>query len=117
MNRNILILISAACVILAAFSSAQAAKHPFDADQKIDPALAEMLAEGELEKIPVIVMLKENAHSDSDRLIPVDFISDDILPEYLISGDLISNDLTIRYRYRLIPGLAGDATAKACRRR
>ncbi|HUS74781.1 MAG TPA: S8 family peptidase [Methanothrix sp.] len=115
MNRNILILISAACVILAAFSFAQAAEHPFNADQKIDLALAEMLAQGDGENIPVIVMLKENANSNPDHLVPDDFVSD-ILPESLISDDLISDDLTIRYRYRLIPGLAGEATAKAIKK-
>ena len=92
MNRRILILISSACIILAAFSSAQAAKLPPNGDHKIDPALAEMLDQGKEEKIPVIVMLKANAH------------------------DLISDDLTIRYRYRLIPGLAGEATAIAIKK-
>lgn len=98
MNRKILILISAACIILAALSSVQAAKLPSnlseskDVPQKIDPALAEMLDQGRVEKIPVIVMLKANG------------------------SDLISGDLTIRYRYRLIPGLAGEATSKAIKK-
>jgi hypothetical protein len=74
---------------LAVFSSAQAAKLPFNANQKIDPALAEMLDRGLDEKIPVIVMLKAN------------------------TNDLISDGLTIRYKYKLIPGLAGEATAIA----
>ncbi|MEI8004408.1 MAG: S8 family serine peptidase, partial [Methanothrix sp.] len=92
MNRNILILISAACIILAFISSAQASKLPSNADQKIDPALAEMLDRNLEEKIPVIVILKANAN------------------------ELISDDLTIRYRYRLIPGLAGEATAIAIKK-
>ncbi|MCX6672447.1 MAG: S8 family peptidase [Methanothrix sp.] len=86
---------------MAAFSSAQAAKLPTKADQKIDPALAEMLDRGLEEKIPVIVMLKSIAPSNQDRLI---------------LDDLISDDLTIRYRYRLIPGLAGEATAIAIKK-
>ncbi len=87
MNRNILILTSAACIILAVFSSAQAAKLSFNADQKIDPTLAEMLDRGLDEKISVIMMLKAN------------------------TNDLISDGLTIRYRYELISSLAGEATA------
>ena len=111
MNRNILILVSAACIILAVFSTVQAAKLLSTDDQKIDPALAEMLDQGTGEKIPVIVMLKANAHSNQDRLAQDAKISEDILPE-----DLISEDLTIRYRYRLIPGLAGEATAIAIKK-
>lgn len=105
MNRNILILISAACIILAAFSSAQAAKPPNNDCQKIDMALAERLNQVREEKIPgekipVIVMLTD-LPSNSDRLIPEDSVSD---------------DLTIRYRYSLIPGLAGEATARAIKK-
>ncbi|NTV28145.1 MAG: hypothetical protein HGA93_05650, partial [Methanothrix sp.] len=77
---------------MAAFSYAQAAKLSCNEDQKIDPALAEMLDQGTGEKIPVIVMLKANAN------------------------DLISEDLTVRYRYSLIPGLAGEATAIAIKK-
>jgi subtilisin family serine protease len=103
MNRNILVII---CLILAAFSSAQAAKLPSAADQKIDPELAQLLAkQGDglilAEKIPVIVMLKSTVPSHPDSLIP---------------EDLISNDLTVRYRYSLIPGLAGEATAIAIKK-
>jgi subtilisin family serine protease len=106
MGRNILIIISVACLILAAFSSAQAAKLPVIGDQKIDSQLAEMLAEEEdgqilAEKIPVIVMFKSIASSSPDRLIP---------------EDIISSDLTVKYRYQLIPGLAGEATAVAIKR-
>ena len=103
MNRNILVIISAVCLILAAFSSAQAAKLPSTADQKLDPELAQLLAkqgDGQIhaEKIPVIVMLKST------------------IPSHPISEDLISSDLTVRYRYRLIPGLAGEATAIAIKK-
>ena len=106
MNRNILILISAVCIILAAFSTVQAATLPSTADQKIDPELAELLAqEGDrqilAEKIPVIVMLKSTVPSNPDRIIP---------------EDLISRDLNVRYRYNLIPGLAGEATAIAIKK-
>jgi len=106
MNRNILILISAVCIILAAFSTVQAAKLPSTADQKIDPELAELLAQEEnglilAEKIPVIVMLKSTVPSNPDRIIP---------------EDLISSDLNVRYRYNLIPGLAGEATANAIKK-
>ena len=106
MNRNILILISAVCIILAAFSTVQAATLPSTADQKIDPELAELLAQEEdgqilAEKIPVIVMLKSTVPSNPDRIIP---------------EDLISSDLNVRYRYNLIPGLAGEATAIAIKR-
>jgi subtilisin family serine protease len=89
MNRNIFVLISAACIFLAVFSFAQAAKLPSGADQKIDPALAEVLNQKTEEKIPIIVMLKANAK------------------------DTFSNDLAIRYRYSLISGLAGEATSTA----
>ncbi|MFZ2471092.1 MAG: S8 family peptidase [Methanothrix sp.] len=92
---------------MTAFSSAQAAKLPPAADQKIDRPLSELLATQEdgkilAGKIPVIVMLKANASSsDSDRLI---------------SEGLTSNDLTVRYRYSLITGIAGEATAIAIKR-
>ena len=103
MNRNILIII---CLILTAFSLAQAAKLPSTADQKIDPELSHLLAkQGDglihAEKIPVIVMLKSAVPSNPNRLIP---------------ENLISNDLTVRYRYSLIPGLAGEATAIAIKK-
>ena len=37
-------------------------------------------------------------------------------PRPLIPEDLISSDLTVRYRYNLIPGLAGEATANAIKK-
>ena len=46
-------------------------------------------------------MLKSTVSSNPDRIIP---------------EDLISNDLTVRYRYNLIPGLAGEATANAIKK-
>ncbi|MDQ1262104.1 MAG: hypothetical protein QG575_1285 [Euryarchaeota archaeon] len=106
MNRNILILISAACIILAVSSSVQAAKLLTSADQKIDSELEDLLALGEngrtfAEKIPVIVMLNANAPYNSDSII---------------SDDLISNDLSVKYRFQLIPGLAGEATSKAIKK-
>jgi len=102
MNRNILMLISAVCII-SAISCAQAASLPTDADRKIDPALAELLVRGGDEKIPVIVML------------------DDINPGQLISDGPDTdgpdiNGLDIKYNYRLIPGLAGEAAAKTIKR-
>ena len=94
MNRNILILISAACIILAVLSSvqassAQAATLSSAADQKIDSRLEELLAAKEYgrtpgEKIPVIVMLNADAPYNSDSLI---------------SDDLISNDLSVKYDF------------------
>ncbi|MEI6103573.1 MAG: S8 family peptidase [Methanothrix sp.] len=91
---------------MTAFSLAQAAKLPSTADQKIDPELSHLLAkQGDglihAEKIPVIVMLKSAVPSNPNRLIP---------------ENLISNDLTVRYRYSLIPGLAGEATAIAIKK-
>ncbi|MCK9564765.1 MAG: hypothetical protein M0Q43_01795, partial [Methanothrix sp.] len=87
---------------MTAFSSAQAAKLPSTADQKIDPQLSEVFDQEKVGKIPVIVMLQANASSSN--------------PDRLISEDLISNDLTVRYRYRLIPGIAGEATAKSIKK-
>jgi subtilisin family serine protease len=111
MNRNILIIISAACIILTVLSSvqassAQAATLSSAADQKIDSRLLELLAAKEYgktpgEKIPVIVMLNAGAQYNSDSLI---------------SDDIISNDLSVKYRFQLIPGLAGQATGRAIRK-
>ena len=91
MDRKIFILISAACVILAASAAAQIIDVlPADASQKIDPALAEQLRAGE-EKIPVIVMLNGVGDPDLD-------------------------DFAVKYRYSLIHGLAGDASSQAIKR-
>ncbi len=111
MNRNILILISAACIILTVLSSVQASSVQTAGlssvgDQKIDSGLEELLALEEneqtvAERIPVIVMLKANASYDSDSSI---------------SDDLISSGLSVKYRFQLIPGLAGEATSKAIKK-
>jgi subtilisin family serine protease len=111
MNKNILITISAIYIILAVLSavqafSAQAATPSSAADQKIDSRLVELLSAREYEntpeeKIPVIVMLNAGAPYNSDSLI---------------SDDLISNDLSVKYRFQLIPGLAGQATGRAIRK-
>ncbi len=106
MDKNVLVLISAVCLILTAFSSVQAANLPFAAHQKIDPELAALLAAEEnvktpAEKIPVIVMFKSIDYSDPNHLIP---------------EDLLSNSLTIGRIYSLIPGLAGEATADAIKK-
>jgi subtilisin family serine protease len=91
MDRRIFILISAACIILAASAAAQIIDVlPTDASQKIDPALAERLRAGE-EKIPVIVMLSG-------------------------VGDPNMDDFAVKYRYSLIHGLAGDASSQAIKR-
>ncbi|MDQ1283421.1 MAG: hypothetical protein QG666_1213, partial [Euryarchaeota archaeon] len=97
MGQNILKHVLAVFLILSAFSIAGAAQTATNADQKIDPALEERINQGTDEAIAIIVMLK------SDGLI------DDVV------SDIKSSDLTVRYRYRLIPGLAGDASARAIR--
>ncbi|MDD1762076.1 MAG: S8 family serine peptidase, partial [Methanothrix sp.] len=84
-------------MILSAFSIAGAAQTATNADQKIDPALEEIINKGTDEAIAIIVMLKS------------DGLADDVV------SDIKSSDLTVRYRYRLIPGLAGDASARAIR--
>jgi len=111
MNKNILITISVICIILAVLSSvqafsAQAAMLSSATDQKIESKLLELLAAREYgktpgEKIPVIVMLNADAPYNSDSLI---------------YNDLISNDLSVKYRFQLIPGLAGQATGRAIRK-
>jgi subtilisin family serine protease len=97
MGQNILKHVLAVFLILAAFSIAGAAQTATNADQKIDPALEEIMDQGTDEAIAIIVMLKS------------DGLADDVV------RDLKSSDLTVRYRYRLIPGLAGDASARAIR--
>ncbi len=91
--RKKLMLICAASLILAAFAWAAASEllPSVQASQKIDPALAERLKGGDAEKIPVIVMLKDEAEG----------------------ADPSFRDLDVKYRYRLIPGLAGEATPTA----
>jgi subtilisin family serine protease len=105
MNRNILILISAVCII-SAICCAQAAPLPTDADRKIDPALAELLVRGGDEKIPIIVML--------DDINPGQLISDGPDTDDPDTNEL--NEFDIKYSYRLIPGLAGEAAAKTIKK-
>ena len=89
MDRNIFILISAASLFLLVLAGAQIAKAgPSDAVGKIDSDLAEMLDDAGEERIPVIVMLKDSQAPD-------------------FAG------FEVRYRYRLIPGLAGEASSTA----
>jgi serine protease AprX len=107
MNRNILILVAAACIISAVFSAAQAVQNAASSDQKIDSALAEMIKQKTAKEIPVIVMLASAAPSQSGDPAQNADASDDI------SQDLRSEGLAVRYQYRLIPGMAGEATAKA----
>ena len=97
MGQNILKHVLAVFLILAAFSIAGATQTATNADQKIDPALEEIINKGTDEAIAIIVMLKS------------DGLADDVV------SDIKSSDLTVRYRYRLIPGLAGDASARAIR--
>lgn len=97
MCRNIFVNVLVVVLIFAALSIAGAAQTATNADQKIDPALEEIMDQGTDEAIAIIIMLK------SDGLV------DDVV------SDLKPSDLTVRYRYRLIPGLAGDASASAIR--
>ena len=125
MTRNILIVISAVSIILSFLflsvlsfaqtssvqissgqaSSVQANGPSFAASQKIDPRLEESLAAeadgraGE-EKIPVIVMLNADSPSSQDSLF---------------SDDQTSKGLYVKYRFHLIPGLAGEASSNAIR--
>ncbi len=87
MDRKNLLLICAACLILAAWALAAAADplSAAQAGQKIDPLLAEKLKGGDDRKIPVIIILKEEA-------------------------DPGLKGFDVKYRYRLIRGLAGEAT-------
>jgi hypothetical protein len=96
MNRNILILIYVSCLILAFISLAQAGGTSSSAGQKIDPLLSEMISHDKAGEIPVIVILKSDASSSADDLMN-------------------DSGLSIKYRYTLIPGLAGDARAAAIR--
>lgn len=94
MNRNILILIYVSCLILAFISLAQAEGLSSSASQKIDPLLSKMIEHDKAGEIPVIVILKPDASSSADDLMKDSAVS-------------------IKYRYTLIPGLAGDARAGA----
>ena len=135
MTRNILIIISAVCIILSFLflsvlstaqissvqtssvqtssvqissgkaSSVQADGFSIAADRKIDLRLEEYLtaeAEGSavVERIPVIVMLNAGAPSS---------------PDGLFSDGQACKDLSVRYRFHLIPGIAGEASSKSIR--
>lgn len=88
MGRNIFILICAAGLVLLALAGAQiaGAVSP-DANHKIDADLREMLDAGREERIPVIVIFKDGQPQDP-------------------------GGLEIKYSYRLIPGLAGEASSR-----
>ncbi len=90
------ILVFAALLILAAHVLAMPA-HSLSQEgrisQKIDAALAEQLSGGDGKKIPVIVLLKSGADAKMD--------------------DAKLDGFDVKYKYRLIPGLAGEATPKA----
>jgi len=86
-------------------SSAKAHGLSIAADQKIDLRLGEFLAaeaDGSAgrEKIPVIVMLNATAPSSQDSLFP---------------DDQTSKGLSVKYRFHLIPGFAGEASSNAIR--
>ncbi|MBK7386904.1 MAG: protease inhibitor I9 family protein [Methanothrix sp.] len=88
MGRNIFILICAAGLVLLALAGAQIAGDVSpDANHKIDADLREMLDAGREERIPVIVIFKDCQPQDP-------------------------GGLEIKYSYRLIPGLAGEASSR-----
>ncbi len=120
MARNILIINSAISIILSllflsVLSFAQISVHAPSvqadmlssaAEKKIDFRLEEFLtadADGMVRegKVPVIVMFNADAPDSSDRLF---------------SDDQISKDLSVKYRFHLIPGLAGEACCKSIRK-
>lgn len=87
MDRRGLILVSVAIIIAAAYAvaaSTDLASDNVGADRKIDPALAEHLVGGDGKKIPIIVLLD----GESDQKF---------------------EGLDVLYRYKLIPGVAGEA--------
>ncbi|HQE97158.1 MAG TPA: hypothetical protein PKY20_03080, partial [Methanothrix sp.] len=84
----------AALLIIASCSLAGAEERLAGAGDKIDPALAEMMGQGEGKEIAVIVMLSPDADHD-------------------FAGLAEPAGLTVKYRYGLIPGLAGQATGQA----
>ena len=84
----------AAILIIASCSLAGAEERLSGAGDKIDPALAEMMGQGEQKAIPVIVMLRPDAGHD-------------------FAGLAEQAGLAVKYRYGLIPGLAGQAKAQS----
>src|SRR5512137_1122538 len=90
MSRDALILIYGILLllILIPFSSAE------EGQEKIDSSLAEIVERGGSEKIPVIVMLRSDEDLASDSM-------------------LADKGISVKYRYQIIPGLAGEATGQA----
>ena len=85
MDKIKLIRISASYLILAFFGMAAVNGFMLSSNEKIDTALAEQLIGRDNEKINVIILLNEMAGPDLDGM-------------------------DIRYKYKLINGLAGEAT-------
>jgi subtilisin family serine protease len=83
-----------ALLIIASCSLAGAEERLSGAGDKIDPALAEMMGQGEQKAIPVIVMLRPGAGHD-------------------FAGLAERAGLAVKYHYGLIPGLAGQARAQS----
>ena len=90
MSRDALILIYGILLllILIPFSSAE------EGQEKIDSSLAEIVERGGSEEIPVIVMLRSDEDLASDSM-------------------LADKGISVKYRYQIIPGLAGEATGQA----
>ena len=95
MDRNIFILISLTSMVLSAVAGAQIAEAAesgsSDFSHKIDADLREILKSTGNDRIPVIVMLKGTEAPNT-------------------------GDYLIRYSYRLIPGLAVEASSTAIRK-
>ena len=84
----------AALLIIASCSLAGAEERLAGAEDKIDPVLAEMMEQGEEKEIAVIVMLSPGEDND-------------------FAGLAEPAGLSVKYRYGLIPGLAGQATGQS----
>lgn len=84
----------AALLIIASCSLAGAEESTAGAEDKIDPVLAEMMGQGEEKEIAVIVMLSPGKNND-------------------FAGLAETAGLAVKYRYGLIPGLAGQATGQS----
>ena len=90
MSRDALILIYGILLLLIMipFSVAE------EGQEKIDSSLAEIVERGGSEEIPVIVMLRSDEDLPSDSM-------------------LADKGISVKYRYQLISGLAGDASGQA----
>lgn len=84
----------AALLIIASCSLAGAEESTTGAEDKIDPVLAEMMRQGEEKEIAVIVMLSPGEDND-------------------FAGLAETAGLSVKYRYGLIPGLAGQARGQS----